>query len=234
MTTSKFPGTKKDLAQKCTRRRQPRLRCYFHVAYRERGHFVGGRGAAGFKPGPQAPSREGDTGRQAGALNLQVYECERCDWEQRLNIWQRNGRSTDTNKSRPLCPSVRPRARPGQFARIRSMKFIGLLARSGHAASERGGRRAEGCERARRAAAFRVPTEPKNLRPHGARLVRFIPSWAGGSAAVEADRHRPSEIRKHKSLISFFAQSHRNRQSPGRRKAVKIRRLLLRRQVGRG
>ena len=105
------------------------------------------------------------------------------------------------------------------------MKFIGLLARSGHAASERGGRRAEGCERARRAA-FRVPTEPKNLRPHGARLVRFIPSWTGGSAAVEADRHRPSEIRKHKSLISFFAQSHRNRQSPERRKAVKIRRLL--------
>ena len=117
----------------------------------------------------------------AGALNLQVYECERCDWEQRLNIWQRNGRSTDTNKSRPLCPSVRPRARPGQFARIRSMKFIGLLARSGHAASERGGRRAEGCERARRAAAFRVPTEPKNLRPHGARLVRFFSSRAGGS-----------------------------------------------------
>ena len=38
--------------------------------------------------------------------------------------------------------SVRPG--PGQFARIRSMKFIGLLARSGHAASERGGRRAEG------------------------------------------------------------------------------------------
>ena len=106
------------------------------------------------------------------------------------------------------------------------MKFIGLLARSGHAASERGGRRAEGCERARRGAAFRVPTEPKNLRPHGARLVRFFPSWADGSAAVEADRHRPSEIRKHKSLISFFAQSNRNRQSPGRRKAVKIRRLL--------
>ena len=73
------------------------------------------------------------------------------------------------------------RSGPGQFARIRSMKFIGLLARSGHAASERGGRRAaEGCERARRAA-FRVPTEPKNLRPHGARLVRFFPSRAGGS-----------------------------------------------------
>ena len=58
----KIPRDKKDLAQKCTRRRQPRLRCYFHVAYRERGHFVGGRGAAGFKPSPQAPSREGDTG----------------------------------------------------------------------------------------------------------------------------------------------------------------------------
>ena len=76
--------------------------------------------------------------------------------------------------------SARRSVRPGQFARIRSMKFIGLLARSGHAASERGGRRAEGCERARRAA-FRVPTEPKNLRPHGARLVRFFPSRAGGS-----------------------------------------------------
>lgn len=44
--------------------------------------------------------------------------------------------------SRPSVRSGRPG--PGQFARIRSMKFIGLLARSGHAASERGGRRAEG------------------------------------------------------------------------------------------
>ena len=148
LTTSKFPGTKKISRKSAHGAARGSDCCDFHVAYRVSGHFVGGRGAAGFKPGPQAPSREGDTGRQAGALNSQVYECERCDWEQRLNIWQRNGRSTATNKSRPsLTPSpVRRSVRPGpgQFARIRSMKFIGLLARSGHAASERGGRRAEG------------------------------------------------------------------------------------------
>ena len=61
----KIPRDKKDLAQKCTRRSGSDC-CDFHVAYRERGHFVGGRGAVGFKPGPQPPSREGDTGRQAG------------------------------------------------------------------------------------------------------------------------------------------------------------------------
>ena len=66
LTTSKFPGTKKISRKSAHGAARGSDCCDFHVAYRVSGHFVGGRGAAEFKPGPQAPSREGDTGRQAG------------------------------------------------------------------------------------------------------------------------------------------------------------------------
>lgn len=163
----------------------------------------------------------------AGALNLQVYECERCDWERRLNIWQRNGRSADTNKSRAgstsstPSPSVSPTAsgsiRKDSFHEIHwaTRAFGSRCRREGRGGGGRGAQPL-GCRQSPRI---------YDRTAHGSSV-----SFPGGPAAAEADRHRPSEIRKHKSLtsLSLFAQSHRNRLSPETRKAVKIRHLLRR------
>ena len=90
--------------------------------------------------------------RHRRTLNL-GFMSDRCNGELRLNIWQCNMRSTATmitQRGHTDIAVVLALLRAGHFARIRSMKFIGRPARSGHSGSERAVSRERAGKRRRR------------------------------------------------------------------------------------